>query len=166
MPRCQWCRQESQDPNICDWCKRPLAAGWTPAATSAAALPADRMSFAQNDEPSSDRLLMFSVLGIVVLVGIAFLYSMLTRHQALPSVQPAEPQQIAQQTPGPSDPPPTRQPAVQQPEQDYTPVQQQPVYEAPAAVPQPSSPPEPTPYVRTTGNRKLDGMRDVVGVTN
>ena len=124
------------------------------------------MSFAQNDEPSSDRLLMFSVLGIVVLVGIAFLYSMLTRHQALPSVQPAEapPAQapaVVQQTPVA-----TQQP-VQTPVQDYPPPPQQPVYSDPApAVAQPSYPPEPTPYVRTTGNRKLDGLRDAVGVTN
>src|SRR5690349_7214612 len=90
MPRCQWCRQDSQDPNICDWCKRPLVAGWTPA-VAAAAIPAERMSFAVDEETSSDRLLMFSVLGIVLVVAVAFAYSMLTRKQPLPSVQPAVP---------------------------------------------------------------------------
>ena len=166
MPRCQWCRQDSQDPNICDWCKRPLAAGWTPAAT-AAAIPADRMSFAaQADEPTNDRLLMFSVLGIVALVAMAFLYSMLTRHQSLPSVQPATPDVVEQSQPvqrTPStvdtgqavetDPQPSPAPVVQQPTYDDTPA-----YEAP--------PPPPVYPHRTGTNRKMAGITEAAGVIN
>src|SRR5262245_17651611 len=100
MPRCQWCRQESEDLNVCDWCKRPLAAGWTPAAA-----PADRMTFsAPDDEPNSDRLLMFSMVGIVSVVGLAFAFSMFTRKQPLPTVQPTAPPIVQQLAPQPKQP--------------------------------------------------------------
>ena len=157
MPRCQWCRQDSQDSNICDWCKRPLVAGWTPA-VAAAAIPAERMSFAVDDEPSSDRLLMFSVLGIVLVVAVAFAYSMLTRKQALPSVQPPvqavvaqtphQPTQAAQDNsplPGPGAPPATPAPAGD--DSQYS----APTYQAP----QPTSLP--------ARNKKIRGVLDAAG---
>ena len=164
MPRCQWCRQESQDPNVCDWCKRPLTAGWTPAA---AAIPADRMSFAatQGDEPTSDRLLMFSVVGIVVIVGAAFAMSMFSHKQPLPAVQPPAPPVIQPQTPPAQDtqvaqpaPMPASVPVESTPAPVYTPP---PTYVAPTYDPPVSHGDETT--VRATGNRKLDSLRDITG---
>lgn len=158
MPRCQWCRQDSQDQNVCDWCKRPLAAGWTPVA---AAVPADRMSFAVAEEPSSDRLLMFSMLGIVAVVGLAFAVSFFTRRQALPTVQPPAPpieQPVVVQRP---NPPAVVQnngpvPAPLSPSQEFRPSQPQVEAYQP---PPPSS--RARPY-HVTGNRKLDGLTDAV----
>jgi len=88
MPRCQWCRQDSQDDHVCDWCKRPLAAGWTPAA--AAAVPAGRMTFqtAASDDSKSDKLLVFSMVGIVLLTLVAIAISR-AGAKPLPSVAPA-----------------------------------------------------------------------------
>src|SRR5947209_6661165 len=88
MPRCQWCRQESATADECEWCKRPLAAGWNPAAAGpatavAAALPSDRMTFVQNDDAGkSDRILVFAMLGIIVVTAIAFGVNQLTRKEA------------------------------------------------------------------------------------
>ena len=161
MPRCQWCRQDSQNPDVCDWCKRPLAAGWTPAA---AAMPADRMSFASSkaDEPGSDRLLMFSMIGIVVVVALALGMSLLGRKQKLPSVQPAAPPIVQPQAPPLQTTVTPTAPVV---------VSNSPVYQAPPPAPDPepayaaAPPPINDPEVRHvghSGNRKLDS---ILGVT-
>jgi hypothetical protein len=156
MPRCQWCRQESQDATVCDWCKRPLAAGWTPAAA-----PADRMSFtAAQEDQGGDRLLMFSMLGIVLVVGLAFGVSFFSRKESLPAVAPPAPaivqpvttseapQVIANNGPVPAPLHPQPEPRVVVP-RTYEPA---PAYQPPPRAPRDS-------IIRRTGNRKLDSLR-------
>jgi hypothetical protein len=106
-----------------------------------------------DDEPSSDRLLMFSIIGIVLVIGLAFSYSMMNRKEPLPSVQPATPVVERQVQPASVQPPVTN--PEEAPAQSYTaPPPVQPQY-----IPIPAPQSQPSPYMRGTGNRKLDGMR-------
>ena len=120
------------------------------------------MSFNQGeDEPSSDRLLLISMVGIVVLIALAFGYSFLNRRQQLPGVQPPAPpiEQPMQNAPvvvqngGPI-------PAPLAPQQNEERIQQ------PYYAPEPAYTPPPQPIhtstIRTTGNRKLDGLSGAV----
>lgn len=105
---------------------------------------------------------MFSVLGIVALVAMAFLYSMLTRHQALPSVQPAA-QEVVQQSQ-----PPQQHPAVVSPSGDVEPQAAPIPYTPPPSydmTPSYEAPPPPPMYVHRTGrNRKMAGAADAAAV--
>ena len=143
MPRCQWCRQESESADVCEWCKRPLTAGWTPAAAAAAgpaqavALPGDRMTFVQNDDANkNDRILLYSVVGIILLTGLAVGISHLNKGDAPPPAAPPavvaqqQPQvrEVADSAPRPAAPPQTQESApaqVQAPVIEQAPVQQQ-----------------------------------------
>jgi hypothetical protein len=64
---------------------------WMPAAappgSSAMAMPADRMSFVQDEAPDkNDRLLMFSMLGVVLMTILAFAIA----HFNKPPAEPAQ----------------------------------------------------------------------------
>lgn len=72
MTRCQWCRQESSTDDVCEWCKRPLDPSWRPAATGSQAAPSDKLSFQEDTPDKNDRLLMFSMLGVVLMTLLAF----------------------------------------------------------------------------------------------
>ena len=108
---------------------------------------------------------MFSIVGIVIVIGIALAASMMSRKQPLPAVQPAVPvvQEPVQQ-PSPqiniNSNAPMPAPVVENPQQQVynpPPIQPEQVY---------TPPPEHVPQtpMRTTGNRKLDGMRDMTGI--
>src|SRR5438105_6575231 len=94
MPRCQWCRQESATADVCEWCKRPLTPGWTPVvavgpAAATAAVPADRMTFVQNDDSgNNDRILMYSMVGIVILTGLVWGFNYLNKKDIAPAPAP------------------------------------------------------------------------------
>lgn len=150
MPRCQWCRQDSQSADVCEWCKRPL--GFAGAAPAAAPAPhgvavANQMTFQDSSGGSNDRLLMYSMLGVVGMTLLAFLFSFMNRpapEKATPVPAPivveqaprpeggsgASPVAPMPQAPAPTPvpqqvaelPPPTYTPApaVQPPAQTYT----------------------------------------------
>jgi hypothetical protein len=164
MPRCQWCRQESQDENVCDWCKRPLAVGWTPTA----AAPSDKMTFNQaaGDEPQSDRLLMISMLGIVVLTVIAFGISYVNR-KPQPMVQPAAAPIQVDARPIPTakldNTNPIPAPQNPMPDQSYTAPPSQPQYDPTPPV-QMTPPPERRVVTQGHANPKLNVDRDVTTV--
>jgi len=130
------------------------------------------MSFAaaaQDDGPRSDRLLMISMLGIVVMTAIAFGVSLINRKN-LPSVQPAAPQAIPAPAPSPAPadpkvatpqpdpmPPPPQNPIVQS---DPPPMQPDPVvvYQPPTPEPQPQL------YSGERRNPKVSFVRDVTEI--
>jgi hypothetical protein len=171
MPRCQWCRQESATADVCEWCKRPLTAGWNPAAAAggvpaavAAPMPRDRMTFVQDDDAGkNDRVLVFAMLGVVAVTAIAFAVNYFTHKDIPPPVTPPavstpmQPTQTASNTQSPT-------PAVSAPEQENPST-----YQAPAApvtqVPeyQPAAAPAQEDYANGPGmqNSKLRGLRNV-----
>lgn len=168
MPRCQWCRQESATADVCEWCKRPLSAGWTPAAAGpavavAAPIPHDRMTFVQDDDSGkNDRILVFAMLGIVFVTAIAFAVNYFTKKDApLPVAPPAisAPHEVQQSAASAS---PT--PAIAPPAQENSAV-----YQAPAAPEQPVYQQQQQPVQSSEDfsngpgmqNPKLRGLRDV-----
>ena len=168
MPRCQWCRQESATSDVCEWCKRPLAAGWTPAAAGpavavAAPMPHDRMTFVQDDDSGkNDRILVFSMLGIVFVTAIAFAVNYFTKKDApMPVTPPAisapqepQPSPVSTSSPTPAITPPVQENATVY--QAPAPPVEQPVYQQPPV--QPSDDFSNSPGMQ---NPKLRGLRDI-----
>lgn len=122
------------------------------------------MSFGSDDEPKSDKLLMFSMLGIVLVTGLAFGLSFLTRKQPLPSVQPAAPPVVQQKDPAPATQVDTGRPSPVPFTPEPDPVRIPPPVQVELQAPPVSNPPAKSNYTHGTGNRKLDGLRDVTEV--
>lgn len=164
MPRCQWCRQESATADVCEWCKRPMTPGWAPSAAPnppTAAVPANRLTFMPDqDSGGNDRVLLFSMLGIVMLTAVVYGISRLAQP---PATQPvAQPAVVNQQ----AAPPPSHQDVQPQPATpdqttttyNWSPPPPSPPVEQPQY--QPEVQPPAQPYVK---NRKMKFLRDVTG---
>lgn len=127
MIRCQWCRQESQSDDVCEWCRRPIVAGWKPAALGPDIVAAedDTESVAGND-----RLLLLSMIGVGVMTVVALGYSYLI--QQAPPAPPPSPAPIST-----TESVATRAPVIQQEQFAAIPEQPIQVYTPPPPVVEP-----------------------------
>ena len=107
------------------------------------ALPGDRLTFVQNDDSNkNDRILLYSVVGIILLTGMAVGISHLNKNDATPPVAPPavsnqerpEARPVTDTSPRPAVPPQSEEtpqvqvqaPAVEQPVQPQYVVQDPP----------------------------------------
>lgn len=122
---------------------------------------ADRMTFQQDSDSSrNDRLLMFSMLGVVVMTALAFMFSYFSRDRSV-KAEPAPPAVIIEQP----SPPPQRvapsdgapAPAPQYPEVVVTPAPPPTEYTPPVVE---TPPPSRSILNGPRRNRKLAGLAE------
>ena len=145
-----------------------MTPGWSPSASApnnAMAIPAERMSFVQDEDGNkNDRILMFSMIGIVLMTALAFGINYFTKQpDQAPPAQPA----IA----APQDPPPQQaqdigqspRPVMVEPAQTtWTPPPQAPTPTVTQEYTPPSQPaPEPARPHNFQRNRKMNIVDDV-----
>jgi cytoskeletal protein RodZ len=77
---CQWCQHETKTLDICEWCKRPLKGGKKKGQPTPGEAHLRAKALAQVKK--NDRLLIYSMLGVLVLTALVVSYTVVAQPAA------------------------------------------------------------------------------------